>query len=74
MANQRKKNEILSIQHAPFILGGSYSVTTSEVVVKVQGQGFSVTNTSTGVYTVSLSNTYPNLVSAVRKCRWINYC
>lgn len=64
MAN-RNYSRVQALNHEVKIIGGNWSIAASGgAATKVQGLGWSVAKTGTGIYTVTLEDSYVALLSA----------
>lgn len=63
MASNKTKEYVKIRGHEVNALGGYFTSNgTTTVITTVKGTGFSVTRSNTGIFTITLSATYPGLV------------
>jgi len=63
MANRDFMSNVQALDEEVKIVAGSFAPDTANAPTTVRGRGFTVARTSTGLFTVTLADTYPLLIA-----------
>ena len=64
MAQFTRSTSVQSPEINPVIIAGSFNRTSGNVITKLEGERFTVARTSTGLYTITLADSYSALIYA----------